>query len=243
MCSGPAPVLVPGPFLLFQWVNEQAGPGPRLNCAVILPKAPPTHWLPSFFSVTSRKAKAVYSCEAEHDSELSFQVGAIFNAGKCYRLHQLFTQNQPRHIGFGAKPNTQSGLQSNREMRQREGGMEGEAGDLDLLLSVWRRNSSFNDSQRKRACCSFNPNPFLDTIETPCMNLLVILVLPSHLVLFLMNRHLRNASLWFKGLSLILIIFWWWKVMLVSCVSHLDLRNIQGLLEAVSLWHKCPLGR
>uniref|UniRef100_A0A671US64 Rho GTPase-activating protein 10 n=1 Tax=Sparus aurata TaxID=8175 RepID=A0A671US64_SPAAU len=51
-------------------LNEQAGPGPRLNCAVILPKAP----------VTSRKAKAVYPCEAEHDSELSFQVGAIFNA-------------------------------------------------------------------------------------------------------------------------------------------------------------------
>ncbi|XP_030596531.1 rho GTPase-activating protein 10 isoform X1 [Archocentrus centrarchus] len=31
-------------------------------------------------SVTSRKAKAVYPCEAEHDSELSFQAGAIFNA-------------------------------------------------------------------------------------------------------------------------------------------------------------------
>ncbi|XP_035028639.1 rho GTPase-activating protein 10 isoform X1 [Hippoglossus stenolepis] len=31
-------------------------------------------------NVTSRKAKAVYPCEAEHDSELSFQVGAIFNA-------------------------------------------------------------------------------------------------------------------------------------------------------------------
>uniref|UniRef100_A0A3B4Z716 Rho GTPase activating protein 10 n=1 Tax=Stegastes partitus TaxID=144197 RepID=A0A3B4Z716_9TELE len=31
-------------------------------------------------TVTSRKAKAVYPCEAEHDSELSFQVGAIFNA-------------------------------------------------------------------------------------------------------------------------------------------------------------------
>uniref|UniRef100_A0AAQ5Y0C2 Rho GTPase activating protein 10 n=1 Tax=Amphiprion ocellaris TaxID=80972 RepID=A0AAQ5Y0C2_AMPOC len=33
-----------------------------------------------FVVVTSRKAKAVYPCEAEHDSELSFQVGAIFNA-------------------------------------------------------------------------------------------------------------------------------------------------------------------
>ena len=75
------------------WTNEQANPRPRLNCAVILPKAPPAHWLPSFFSVTSRKAKAVYPCEAEHDSELSFQVGAIFNAGKCYRLHQSLTQN------------------------------------------------------------------------------------------------------------------------------------------------------
>lgn len=31
-------------------------------------------------SVTGRKAKAVYPCEAEHDSELSFQIGAIFNA-------------------------------------------------------------------------------------------------------------------------------------------------------------------
>uniref|UniRef100_A0A1A8J6C1 Rho GTPase-activating protein 10 n=1 Tax=Nothobranchius kuhntae TaxID=321403 RepID=A0A1A8J6C1_NOTKU len=31
-------------------------------------------------SVTGRRAKAVYPCEAEHDSELSFQVGAIFSA-------------------------------------------------------------------------------------------------------------------------------------------------------------------
>ncbi|XP_036407049.1 rho GTPase-activating protein 10 [Megalops cyprinoides] len=31
-------------------------------------------------SATNRKAKAVYPCEAEHDSELSFQVGAIFDA-------------------------------------------------------------------------------------------------------------------------------------------------------------------
>uniref|UniRef100_A0A8C6Q520 Rho GTPase-activating protein 10 n=1 Tax=Nothobranchius furzeri TaxID=105023 RepID=A0A8C6Q520_NOTFU len=50
--------------------NEQADPRPRLNCAVILPKA----------CVTGRRAKAVYPCEAEHDSELSFQVGAIFSA-------------------------------------------------------------------------------------------------------------------------------------------------------------------
>uniref|UniRef100_A0A665TZ47 Rho GTPase activating protein 10 n=1 Tax=Echeneis naucrates TaxID=173247 RepID=A0A665TZ47_ECHNA len=45
-------------------LNEQAGLGSRLNYTVILLKAPP----------------AVYPCEAEHDSELSFQVGAIFTA-------------------------------------------------------------------------------------------------------------------------------------------------------------------
>ncbi|RXN01894.1 Rho GTPase-activating protein 10 [Acipenser ruthenus] len=33
-------------------------------------------------SVTYRKAKAVFSCEAEHDSELSFPVGAIFEDGE-----------------------------------------------------------------------------------------------------------------------------------------------------------------
>ena len=139
-------------------MNEQAGPGPRLNCAVILPKAPPAHWLPSFFSVTSRKAKAVYPCEAEHDSELSFQVGAIFNAGKCYRLHQSLTQNQPWHIGFGGKPNTQSDLQSNREMRRGEGERGGEEGgqETQICSSVCLEEArlSFNHSQRKWGFCS-----------------------------------------------------------------------------------------
>ncbi|XP_049900963.1 rho GTPase-activating protein 10 isoform X2 [Epinephelus moara] len=95
-------------------------------------------------SVTSRKAKAVYPCEAEHDSELSFQVGAIFNAGKCYRLHQSLTQNQPWHIGFGGKPNTQSDLQSNREMRRGEGERGGRAREgarrhRFSLQCVWKR--------------------------------------------------------------------------------------------------------
>ncbi|XP_026116396.1 rho GTPase-activating protein 10-like [Carassius auratus] len=36
-------------------------------------------------SVTLMKAKAVYPCEAEHDSELSFQVGAIFHDVKLSR--------------------------------------------------------------------------------------------------------------------------------------------------------------
>lgn len=34
-------------------------------------------------SVVSRKARAVYPCEAEHSSELSFEIGAIFEDGKC----------------------------------------------------------------------------------------------------------------------------------------------------------------
>ncbi|KAJ8782434.1 hypothetical protein J1605_010142 [Eschrichtius robustus] len=29
-------------------------------------------------SVINRKARAVYPCEAEHSSELSFEIGAIF---------------------------------------------------------------------------------------------------------------------------------------------------------------------
>uniref|UniRef100_A0A7N8WLJ3 Rho GTPase activating protein 10 n=1 Tax=Mastacembelus armatus TaxID=205130 RepID=A0A7N8WLJ3_9TELE len=55
-----------------------------LSLPLSLSRSPP---LPPLLSVilsealvTSRKAMAVYPCEAEHDSELSFQVGAIFNA-------------------------------------------------------------------------------------------------------------------------------------------------------------------
>uniref|UniRef100_A0AAQ4P1M4 Rho GTPase activating protein 10 n=1 Tax=Gasterosteus aculeatus aculeatus TaxID=481459 RepID=A0AAQ4P1M4_GASAC len=57
---------------------------PSAECSPMCPHKIPSHappWgrlaLPP--AVTSRKAKAVYPCEAEHDSELSFQVGAIFN--------------------------------------------------------------------------------------------------------------------------------------------------------------------
>lgn len=38
---------------------------------------------PSLLSVVNRKARAVYPCEAEHSSELSFEIGAIFEDGKC----------------------------------------------------------------------------------------------------------------------------------------------------------------
>uniref|UniRef100_A0A671KPH4 Rho GTPase activating protein 10 n=1 Tax=Sinocyclocheilus anshuiensis TaxID=1608454 RepID=A0A671KPH4_9TELE len=56
---------------------------PQMESRVLIPTLPNserrTNRLPPFFSVTLMKAKAVYPCEAEHDSELSFQVGAIFH--------------------------------------------------------------------------------------------------------------------------------------------------------------------
>lgn len=48
----------------------------------------------SFSSVVPRKARAVYPCEAEHSSELSFRVGAIFEDGKyCMHKHQAVKTN------------------------------------------------------------------------------------------------------------------------------------------------------
>lgn len=42
----------------------------------------------SLYSVINRKARAVYPCEAEHSSELSFEIGAIFEDGKYWQeLH------------------------------------------------------------------------------------------------------------------------------------------------------------
>lgn len=41
----------------------------------------------SLCSVINRKARAVYPCEAEHSSELSFEIGAIFEDGEC--CHEL----------------------------------------------------------------------------------------------------------------------------------------------------------
>jgi hypothetical protein len=44
------------------------------------------HWNPScsLCSLINRKARAVYPCEAEHSSELSFEIGAIFEDGKWH---------------------------------------------------------------------------------------------------------------------------------------------------------------
>lgn len=71
----------------------------------------------------------MYPCEAEHDSELSFQVGAIFNAGKCYRLHQSL-RTGPGILDSAAEKGKknrtpQSGLQSKGEMRGEASEQEG----------------------------------------------------------------------------------------------------------------------
>ncbi|XP_045408057.1 rho GTPase-activating protein 10 isoform X3 [Lemur catta] len=71
---------------MVQWLNPQSPTTPSSNSAV----TPPSPRLSPFpvspasvvdkppESVTSRKARAVYPCEAEHSSELSFEIGAIF---------------------------------------------------------------------------------------------------------------------------------------------------------------------
>lgn len=42
-----------------------------------------------FCSIPGRKAIAVYPCEAEHNSELSFQVGEVFEDGKLFYHFQV----------------------------------------------------------------------------------------------------------------------------------------------------------
>lgn len=37
----------------------------------------------SFCSSPLRKARALYACKAEHDSELSFTAGTVFDNGEC----------------------------------------------------------------------------------------------------------------------------------------------------------------
>ncbi|XP_054546251.1 rho GTPase-activating protein 10 isoform X3 [Talpa occidentalis] len=72
---------------LVQWLNPQSPSTPSCSPAVT-PPSPKSSPLPSLLpasvaekppeSASSRKARAVYPCEAEHSSELSFEIGAIF---------------------------------------------------------------------------------------------------------------------------------------------------------------------
>ncbi|KAM7332896.1 hypothetical protein ACRRTK_009604 [Alexandromys fortis] len=72
---------------MVQWLNLQSPTTPSSNAAGTPPSTRMSHFplspaasivdkLPE--CVTNRKARAVYPCEAEHSSELSFEIGAIF---------------------------------------------------------------------------------------------------------------------------------------------------------------------
>uniref|UniRef100_A0A8D1TCA8 Rho GTPase-activating protein 10 n=1 Tax=Sus scrofa TaxID=9823 RepID=A0A8D1TCA8_PIG len=70
-----------------QWLNPQSPTTPSCNTALTPPSpklSPFPLSLPATIvdkppeSVINRKARAVYPCEAEHSSELSFEIGAIF---------------------------------------------------------------------------------------------------------------------------------------------------------------------
>ncbi|XP_048189713.1 rho GTPase-activating protein 10 isoform X3 [Perognathus longimembris pacificus] len=65
---------------MVEWLNPQRPGTPGSNPAVTPPSpgATPSAADKLTESVLSRKARAVYPCEAEHSSELSFEIGAIF---------------------------------------------------------------------------------------------------------------------------------------------------------------------
>ncbi|XP_008683685.1 rho GTPase-activating protein 10 isoform X2 [Ursus maritimus] len=83
--ASPVPYQMRSPMV--QWLNTQSPSTPSCSPAVTppSPKPPPSPLsLPAAIvdkppeSVVNRKARAVYPCEAEHSSELSFEIGAIF---------------------------------------------------------------------------------------------------------------------------------------------------------------------
>nr|XP_018881531.2 rho GTPase-activating protein 10 isoform X1 [Gorilla gorilla gorilla] len=72
---------------MVQWLNPQSPTTTSSNPAVtpLSPESSPFPFSPPATvadkppeSISSRKARAVYPCEAEHSSELSFEIGAIF---------------------------------------------------------------------------------------------------------------------------------------------------------------------
>ncbi|XP_063074292.1 rho GTPase-activating protein 10 isoform X2 [Engraulis encrasicolus] len=61
------------------WMNCDTPPSDTTQASSTKAPRAVTDGEPAEESVSLRKAKAVYPCEAEHDSELSFQAGAIFH--------------------------------------------------------------------------------------------------------------------------------------------------------------------
>ncbi|PIO36482.1 hypothetical protein AB205_0075670, partial [Aquarana catesbeiana] len=93
------------PFV--SWINSES---PTISSEPISPvvtqpspaidtETSPVHLTsPPSDSIPGRKAIAVYPCEAEHNSELSFQVGEVFEDGKFI----YFTSRQILgHVEFG----------------------------------------------------------------------------------------------------------------------------------------------
>ncbi|CAD7681217.1 unnamed protein product [Nyctereutes procyonoides] len=83
--ASPGPCQTRSPMV--QWLNMQSPASPSCSPAVTppSPKPPPSPLSLSATvvdkppeSIVNRKARAVYPCEAEHSSELSFEIGAIF---------------------------------------------------------------------------------------------------------------------------------------------------------------------
>ncbi|KAG8518399.1 Rho GTPase-activating protein 10 [Galemys pyrenaicus] len=93
-------------------------------------------------SASSRKARAVYPCEAEHSSELSFEIGAIFEDGKylgafCGRLgfvtrvlsqRAVTAQEASTCRRFGEKWPLFFSVQTSREPGWLEGTLNGKRG-------------------------------------------------------------------------------------------------------------------
>lgn len=50
--------------------------------------------LPFLHSTPFRKAKALYACKAEHDSELSFTAGTIFDNGEFPIISQQWGRGE-----------------------------------------------------------------------------------------------------------------------------------------------------
>ncbi|XP_075786123.1 rho GTPase-activating protein 10 isoform X2 [Pelodiscus sinensis] len=76
-------------------------------------------------SVTNRRARAVYPCEAEHSSELSFQIGAVFEDAWLGGIFSRERSTYRKNLGFGSKGVQ---VQFSREPGWLEGTLNGRRG-------------------------------------------------------------------------------------------------------------------
>ncbi|XP_077702428.1 rho GTPase-activating protein 10 isoform X6 [Canis aureus] len=121
--ASPGPCQMRSPMV--QWLNMQSPASPSCSPAVTppSPKPPPSPLSLSATvvdkppeSIVNRKARAVYPCEAEHSSELSFEIGAIFEDDSLEQSYRL----------SAAKPRL--AVQTSREPGWLEGTLNGKRG-------------------------------------------------------------------------------------------------------------------